>query len=89
MASGDGTTVFETMDDAPTTERGRGVSTNLDFTGLNSWGQWIDDAEQTPDLQWPRSIETFDNMRNDAQCQGLYLGATAAIVRYGWYINPN
>lgn len=81
--------ITETMDDAPTTERGRGVSTLMDFTGNMSWGQWIDDAEQSPELKWPESIVTYDNMRNDAQCQGLYLGATAAIVRYGWYINPN
>jgi hypothetical protein len=81
--------IIETIDDAPVTERGRGVSTNLDFTGNMSWGQWVDDAEQSPELKWPYSIFTYDNMRNDAQCQGLYLGATAAIVRYGWYINPN
>jgi hypothetical protein len=81
--------IIETIEDAPTNELGRGVSTNLDFTGLNSWGQWIDDAEHSPDLKWPVSVETYDNQRNDAQCQGLYLGATAAIVRYGWYINPN
>lgn len=81
--------ILETIDDAPTNELGRGVATTLDFTGVHAWGQWIDDAEQSPDLKWPISVQTFDNMRNDAQCQGLYLGATAAIVRYGWYINPN
>lgn len=78
-----------TLKDAPTTELGKGVGTVLDVTGNMSWGSWIDDAEQAIELKWPRSIEYFDNMRNDAQCQGLYLGATAAIVRYGWYINPN
>jgi hypothetical protein len=78
-----------TMDDAPTTELGRGVATNFDYTGNMSWGQWQDDAESAMELKWPQSVLTYDNMRNDAQCQGLYLGATAAIVRYGWYINPN
>jgi hypothetical protein len=81
--------IIETVEDAPTSELGRGVSTNLDFTGINPWGSWVDDAELSPDLKWPESVFTYDNMRNDAQCQGLYLGATAAIVRYGWYINPN
>jgi hypothetical protein len=49
----------------------------------------MDDAEKSPDLQWPRSIEWYDQMRNDGQCQGLYLGSTAALMRYGWYIDPN
>jgi hypothetical protein len=75
--------------DAPTTERGTAVSTVYNWTGALPWSQFMDDAEKSPDLQWPRSIEWFDQMRNDAQCQGLYLGATAALMRYGWYLDPN
>jgi hypothetical protein len=74
---------------APTTERGTAVSTVYNWTGVLPWSQFMDDAEKAPELQWPRSIEWFDQMRNDAQCQGLYLGATAALMRYGWYLDPN
>jgi hypothetical protein len=74
---------------APTTERGTAISSPYNWTGLLPWSQFMDDAEKSPDLQWPRSIEWYDQMRNDAQCQGLYLGATAALMRYGWYIDPN
>src|SRR5262245_17355013 len=88
MATGTGTSDFG-IDDAPTNELGRGVGTTLDFVGNMPWGQWVDDAEQALELKWPRSVQQFDMMRNDSQCQGLYLGATAAIIRYGWYINPN
>jgi len=74
---------------APTTEKGSAVSTMFNWTGVLPWSQFMDDAEKSPDLQWPRSLEWYDQMRNDAQCQGLYLGATAALMRYGWYIDPN
>lgn len=74
---------------APTTERGTAVSSVYNWTGVLPWSQFMDDGEKSPDLQWPRSIEWYDQMRNDAQCQGLYLGATAALRRYGWYIDPN
>jgi hypothetical protein len=74
---------------APTAERGSGVASAYQWTGVLPWSQFMDDAEKAPDLRWPRSIESFDQMRNDAQCQGLYLGATAALMRYGWYIDPN
>jgi len=77
------------MDVAPTKERGRDISTLMDFTGMLPWGQWMDDVEKAPDLQWPNSIRVYDQMRNDSQCQGLYLGATAAIKRYIWYLDPN
>jgi len=76
-------------DQAPDRELGRNVSSLYEFTGLLPWGQWIDDVEQAPQLRWPQSIRVFDDMGNDAQCQGLYLGATAAIQRYTWYIDPN
>lgn len=74
---------------APTTERGTANSSAYTWTGALPWSQFMDDVEKAPDLQWPRSIEWYDQMRNDAQCQGLYLGATAALMRYGWYIDPN
>jgi hypothetical protein len=77
------------MPDAPTTERGTAVASPFSWNGVLPWSQFMDEAERSPDLQWPRSIQQFDQMRNDAQCQGLYLGGTAALRRYGWYIDPN
>jgi hypothetical protein len=74
---------------APTSEVGKAVRSTYDFVGLMPWGQWIDDVERAPDLRWPVSVQVYDQMRNDSQCQGLYLGATAAILRYLWYIDPN
>ena len=74
---------------APTSEVGKAVSSLHDFVGMMPWGQWIDDVERAPDLKWPVSVQVYDQMRNDSQCQGLYLGATAAIMRYLWYIEPN
>lgn len=76
-------------DHPPEKELGRSVDSLFDFTGLLPWGQWVDDVEQAPQLRWPQSIKIFDDMGNDAQCQGLYLGATAALQRYAWYIDPN
>jgi hypothetical protein len=73
----------------PTNEQGTSTSTVFNWTGVLPWSQFMDDAEKSPELMWPRSIEWYDQMRNDAQCQGLYLGATAALRRYGWYIDPN
>lgn len=79
----------ESQGDPPDRELGRTVSSNQDFTGLLPWGQWMDDVERAPDLRWPMSVNIYDQMANDAQCQGLYLGATAAIQRYSWYVDPN
>lgn len=95
MALGDGSSSFTqrlpaiNQDEPPEIERGRGVDSLYDFTGLLPWGQWIDDVEQAPQLKWPLSVVVYDQMANDSQCQGLYLGATAAIQRYTWYIDPN
>jgi hypothetical protein len=75
--------------DPPEREIGRNVDSTSDMTGLLPWGQWVDDVEQAPQLKWPFSVKVFDDMRNDAQCQGLFYGATAAIERYTWYIDPN
>lgn len=78
-----------TAPDPPERELGRSVDSLYEFTGLLPWGQWVDDVEKAPQLRWPMSIQVFDDMSNDSQCQGLFLGTTAAIERYTWYIDPN
>jgi hypothetical protein len=58
-------------------------------TTTRPWGQFIDDREYAPELVWPSSILTFDQMRNDSQVDGLYAGITWPIRRYRWLIDPN
>jgi hypothetical protein len=93
MATG-GKTSKAQVPDPPVEEKGwvfdpalRTKSPNL---GNLAWGIWDhDEAETSPELQWPHSVKTYDMMRNDAQCWGLYLGATSPILRYVWFLDPN
>lgn len=57
--------------------------------GVLPWGGWIDEREKTPELQWPGAVDAYTLMMNDAQVEGLLLGTTLPIRRYGWYIDPN
>jgi hypothetical protein len=42
-----------------------------------------------PELAWPNSINTYSQMRTDAQIASLLLAFTLPIRRYRWYIDPN
>ncbi len=53
------------------------------------WTSFIDLDERVPELVWPRSVRTFDQMRHDAQINGLLLGTTLPIRRYRWMLDPN
>jgi hypothetical protein len=93
MAPGSGTDKkrWKQMGEPPVDERGfvwePGFSPTM---GLLPWGIWDGDhTEKAPDLKWPKNIETYDQMRNDSQCWGLYLGASAPIERYLWFIDQN
>lgn len=77
MAAGSGT--------APTSELG---ATNA--SSLLPWGLFFgDESERVPELTWPRSIRTYEAMRNDAQIKALLQAATLPIRRYKWMIDPN
>ena len=83
--------VSKRLDKPPTEERGWVWEPGFSpLMGRLPWGVWDgDESETADDLRWPKSIETYDMMRNDSQCWGLYLGATAPIQRYVWFIEPN
>lgn len=74
---------------APTAERG----TTNSITGVVPWSSlstFIDFEETAPDLIWPQSNHVYDKMYSgDAQCKGLYLGATLGIRRFRWRLDPN
>jgi hypothetical protein len=49
----------------------------------------LDELETNPKLTFPESINTYHNMRTDAQVQGLLTGAIWPLLRMKWSINPN
>lgn len=77
---------------APTGEQGS--ATGIPLLGLLSWAQmgassWGNDMEYVPELMWPNSIRTYQMMRNDAQVDGLYRGATMPLTMWDYGIDPN
>lgn len=81
----------------PTSEKGsmrsdahRGLSGALGM-GTPGWSQFMerDELEHVPDLQWPQNILEYHRMRSDAQVQGLWLGMTLPVRRYGYFLEPN
>lgn len=73
---------------APTTEIGRPGLVNVGG-GLLPWSVWLDDREYAPDVQWPKSVDTYRRMQTDAQIKGLLLATTLPIRRFRWELDPN
>ena len=76
----------------PTNELGAVVQSGYTVGGmsLGSWSTFaMDELEYVPELQFPQSVRTYATMRNDAQVEGLYAGATMPIRRYKWMIDGN
>jgi len=79
---------------APTTEIGYAVDTSTTSLvvaggGLPSWQTLAEDThEYVDELSWPRSVYTYQRMRNDAQIDGLMRGFTWPIRNYDWAIDP-
>jgi len=76
----------------PTGERGGSVDV-LSYSGggygLPGWQEFGGDpTEYVPELQWPVSVQTYEQQRNDSQVAALYNGATWPIRRYGWALDP-
>lgn len=67
----------------PKTEIGHGQN------GIVPWNSLVDTIERVPELQWPRSIDIYDQMRSDSQIEALWRALTMPILRYNWVINPN
>jgi hypothetical protein len=63
----------------------------VNTAGVLPWSafSWIDQQEHVPELVWPNSVTTYNQMRTDSQVNGLYLGITLPIRRYNWVIKPN
>lgn len=54
------------------------------------WWQGLDEAEKTPELVWPLSVEVFDQMRrSDPQIGAVLRALTLPILRTSWRISPN
>lgn len=58
--------------------------------GLLGWGDLAEEAhEKNPDLQWPQSIETYDQMRlEDSQVASVLSAVTLPIRSTRWEIDP-
>lgn len=57
--------------------------------GLPGWNTLLqDEAEHAPQLQFPRSIETWDRMSTDSQIKGLRQGITLPLRRMNWMLDP-
>ncbi|MEO3929248.1 DUF935 family protein [Micromonosporaceae bacterium B7E4] len=53
----------------------------------NTWWQY--DDETTPELQWPRSVHVYDQMRRqDAQVASVLRAVTLPVRRTPWRIDP-
>jgi hypothetical protein len=54
------------------------------------WASFASQArDKVPELQWPRSNDTYDRMLADAQLAGLYWGTFGPIEDYRWWVDPN
>lgn len=77
--------------DIPRTEKGSVAG--IPLLGLMSWAtmgsQVGNDLEYVPALQWPNLIWTVQEMRNDAQVDGLTRGTMMPLTRWKWGLNPN
>jgi hypothetical protein len=78
---------------APTTELGapaRGLQPTGQGLALFGGGLFeIEERDANVDLAWPRSVETFARMINDAQLDGLARGTVLPIRNYHWWLDPN
>jgi hypothetical protein len=80
---------------APRAEKGS--PTGVPLWGVLSWAamgaqagmQQGGDIEYVPELQWPNSVWTYGQMRNDSQVDGLARGSMLPITRWDWGLAQN
>jgi hypothetical protein len=53
------------------------------------WTKFVDDQEFVPELIWPRSVRTCEEMRNDTQIAALYSATVLGTMRMKWSLDPN
>jgi len=73
----------------PTNEIGTVLNGNFSPAGMAPWITWVDVEETVPQLRWPMSIRTYQNMRNDSQIAALYEATLLAVRKMEWLIDPN
>ena len=58
---------------------------------LPGWSSIAEDAhEKNPDLQWPQSLEVYDQMRReDAQVGSMLSAVTLPVQSTRWEIDPS
>lgn len=74
------------------TELGRPSTEVFGFgqgAGLLPWALYMEDRERVPDLTWPQSVNTYQQMQSDAQIKGLLMAMGLPIRRFRWEIDPN
>ncbi|WP_413224926.1 hypothetical protein [Streptosporangium longisporum] len=55
-----------------------------------NYGLWLGEWFETiPDLQWPRTVETYSRMRYDPQLTGVLAAWTLPIRRATWAVDPS
>jgi hypothetical protein len=77
----------------PTDELGAQVQVGGGLTVLSGkpapWSTFIDENEYVPELQWPTSISTYDQMRTDSQLSGLFTAVMFGISQLRFLVDPN
>ena len=73
----------------PLNEIGSVLNGNFSPAGMAPWITWVDVEETVPQLKWPMSVRTYQNMRTDSQIAALYDATLLAILKMDWLIDPN
>lgn len=77
------------MPDLPKSRNEKAYQSEGMSLGSKWWGA-LDVNEETPELQWPRSVATYDKMRRqDAQVFQTLRALFLPILRTPWRIDPN
>lgn len=68
---------------------GSEIGTSRPLPMGSDWATFLDEAETTPDLIFPKSIQTYHAMRTDSQIDALHIGTVSPIKEFRWSIDPN
>jgi hypothetical protein len=74
---------------APVTELGGVLGGALSPAGMAPWTKFVDHDEFVPELVWPRSTGTYNQMRADSQVSALYKATVLGVSKFKWSIDPN
>jgi hypothetical protein len=53
------------------------------------WSSFHDSDEFVPELQWPASVKTLNQMRADSQLSALFRATYLGVSRMKWSVDPN